>query len=697
MMIRADQKTSSQAKRMRRRAILATLSCLTASCVVVASSATLYSDTQTNPFINRNSVSSPQANVTNAQTLPQRNASADNRTSRNIFTTTKESIPTNPLSSSAAGDIQQNDLLATVNTPVQVSDLPTALPAQSKAAAADIPRPTRLPSIGTQSKPARIAASGKRKAPQLLPQVIVPATKSDPAEKLAASSKKKSKPTPEFVASDYVLPELGPVHPDRPDSTEPSDAGGAASNLPSGVVLSPPQISGGGTIDPKRPIRPVEVKHRSVVSNSTAATTLPAKVAAAPVIVRGMAIDEIARPRHRESRIAQAPRSMKRSLLEPSQEITATAARNWLPSTTSTSSQQDAKRFLDQAMTEYSRHAWASAEASAWTSLRYSAAAIDIANRNASFGGNRSESSALDDLQLARNAIRESRDFAGKYGQLDNDAVRRIVLSHTTGVLKNQSLANVPPMDATDRYLNEARIRLSGLAKYRVEAAQALDLLAAIHLGRNEAKHLPSQTALCLRRAALQGQPGNGSLAARLGMHLAAVGLDREAKWALEQAVVSQPSKEVVQALDVVSNRADDRASAIRMVAQMQSRLPAGYDQNRGPVPTVVQLTPRQFAETAKPQTTIAPVDIATPRSMQLTASSLPKRPVQQTAAMPSSPSDEKIASQPSSQGQPSRGETVPTLFEDDIEALPDDPSYYKTKRPESKLRKMMNSVPKLW
>jgi hypothetical protein len=343
--------------------------------------------------------------------------------------------------------------------------------------------------------------------------------------------------------------------------------------------------------------------------------------------------------------------------------------------------------------------------------LRYSASGIDIANRNASFGNSQTGSAALKDLELAQNAIRESRDFGGKYGQLDSDAIQRIVLSHTTDVLKGQSLRNISAIEAADSYLNVARVHLARLAKVRVEAAQSLDLLAAIHLGRNDAPRLPSQTALCLRRAALQGQPGNGSLAGRLGMHLAAIGLDKEAHWALQQAYATEPTEEIAQALDLVSHRANDRAEAIRIVAQMQSRLPAGQEQKRGPVPTVLQLTPRQFASTSKSQH-MAPrpvsnatnhnVAIAAPRAKRQAAvpgaagkPSTPTPSVRQTTLTqpatsytPQATANQQVTGQSSAQAE---------SLEADQPNLLNDPSYFKTKKPKSKMRKMFDSVGKLW
>ena len=428
----------------------------------------------------------------------------------------------------------------------------------------------------------------------------------------------------------------------------------------------------------------------------------------------------IPEPNVRLARTSHAPFPTRRPNAGRSNTSLPSLGTTWLPSTTSTSSQQEALRLLDQAMREYSRKAWASAEASAWDSLRHTAEGIDIADRNASKGQNRGASSATTDLRMAREAIRESRDFAGKYGDLDAAAVERIVLSHNTAALKNQSMRNVPATDAVDRYLDEARMRLSRLASFRPEAAQALDLIAAIYLGRGDDTLLPSQTSLCLRRAALQGQPGNSSLASRLGMHLAAVGLDNEAKWALEHSQSIAPSAEAQETLDLVTQRAGQRAEAIRVAARMRSRLPSGYDPNVGDHPTVLQLSPREFASASRSvmgpkqgnQNTAAPVSyrpqkVAEPanaaptpnvqRGFQLPGSATQAANVQQAASLPilapHQPVVQQAISQPGlsapSVNAPARYVPGTTGFDD----LLGTPASFAAKPPKSKVKQLMNSI----
>ena len=262
----------------------------------------------------------------------------------------------------------------------------------------------------------------------------------------------------------------------------------------------------------------------------------------------------------------------------------------WLRSSTASSHRRDARRLLDQALQEYNVGAWASAEASAWNSLRRSAEGLDIAG-----SASRATESASAYLGIARTAIREARDFSGVYGDLSSAGVGRIARSHRTAVLKNEQQA-VTATDAIDRYLNAARLHLSRIAAARVEAAEAMDLIAAIHLSRNEPRTLPNETSLCLRRAALQGQPHNASLALRLGMQLADLGLDQEAQWALGHSMSIEPTREAAETLAVVLQRSGDRDAAARIAEQAKRRFAAVSASSAPRVPEVTHLTPQQFA-----------------------------------------------------------------------------------------------------
>jgi hypothetical protein len=299
--------------------------------------------------------------------------------------------------------------------------------------------------------------------------------------------------------------------------------------------------------------------------------------------------------------------------------------------------------------------AWLSAETSAWEAIKWATESIDLAARE---HGHSQHVSALRQLQEARDAIREARDFSGVYGPLDGDAIRRMAISHQTDLLDDDSMVGLTATDASDRYLDHARVLLAPLARASVEAAHSLDLLAAVYLKRADAKTLPSATALCLRRAAFQGQPDNASLASRLGMHLAELGLLEEARWALEQAMSLEPDPESLQTLVRVLQRSGHQAEAAAWMARFQdqtqgssrlSRAPHGSvtataaDGSQVRIPEIVEVTPQEFASISQP---VIPFEESN-RSIEATAASAPQPSVSQaktsarTASFQTTPADE--------------------------------------------------------
>jgi hypothetical protein len=257
--------------------------------------------------------------------------------------------------------------------------------------------------------------------------------------------------------------------------------------------------------------------------------------------------------------------------------------------------------LIIQATSEYRVRAYLSAEDTAWDALRWAAEAIDLANCE-QVG---TQKANLESLQLARDVIREARDFSGAYGAIDGEAIVRMARSHKTDVLDNESMQGLSATDASDRYLDRARVLLSKVASRSVEAAQAMDLLAAVYLSRADEKTLPSATALCLRRAALQGQPQNASLASRLGMHLADVGLDQEARWALEHSLLLRHDPQTADVLVKVLRRTGQAEDATRLIATMQNRADsqslAKSQQPSPKIPPITELSPAEFAAVSKP------------------------------------------------------------------------------------------------
>ncbi|TWT92778.1 hypothetical protein [Stieleria varia] len=280
----------------------------------------------------------------------------------------------------------------------------------------------------------------------------------------------------------------------------------------------------------------------------------------------------------------------------------------WLQSVTPSTCRKLALERLDDASREYSVKAWMSAETSAWQSLSYAAQAIDVAQRQ--LAAPVDSKSASEQLSEAKTAIREARDFGLHSETLDEDGISRLIRSHATSILHEVPLDGMTPSEAADRYLDHARQLLGRMASYHVSTAATLDLLAAIELGRDEADRMPAVTALCLRRAAFQGQPGNGSLAKRLGQQLADMGLDKEAMWTLEHAMNIQPAADTAQALATVMSRSGDREAAMQLTAQLRNDLSPPSESPR--VPDIIQLTPEQFASVSP---SIHQTSIATPLS----------------------------------------------------------------------------------
>ncbi|MEM6470473.1 MAG: hypothetical protein AAF802_13030 [Planctomycetota bacterium] len=271
----------------------------------------------------------------------------------------------------------------------------------------------------------------------------------------------------------------------------------------------------------------------------------------------------------------------------------APANTSWLPSVTTDSCNERAFAHLDQAYREYTYKAYASAESSAWKTLELLSTGIDVADRRTAASVH--QLSMARDVMAARGAITEAQDFVEQGAAImERDRLVAIATSHQTPVFHAGINRGVTPTEAVDRYLDYARQKLAPLAGYRVEAAQAMDLIAAIRLGRGDATLLPEEVALCLRRAALAGQPSNASLAARLGAQLADMGLNREAEATLRHVESLKPSAAVSEAVSRLAERRMIQETGQDLAASLRQQMPVSPSTPR--VPDVIQLTPEQFA-----------------------------------------------------------------------------------------------------
>ena len=328
---------------------------------------------------------------------------------------------------------------------------------------------------------------------------------------------------------------------------------------------------------PERLPRPTLAHPESSVANAKT----PTPIVSSPATAVQSAADSLS-----PLRLASSPKTTARQV-------------NWLPSDSSTSRHKESLRLIEQAQREFRIRAYASAESSAWEALHHIATGIDLAANQVATST--AQHSKVANLNKAKTAVWEARDFAGKYGDLDFDGVRRVVRSHQTDVLKSLGSQDISANEAIDRYLNQARVHFSSIAECRVEAARTLDLLAAIYLRRNDEKTLPSATSLTLRRSALQGQPGNAGLALQLGKHLADLGLDEEATWALSHSLSMRPNRETAELLAQVTDRAGDRQAAVALMSEIEDRFPNPTNPTESRVPEVVQLSPKQFASVSRP------------------------------------------------------------------------------------------------
>ena len=331
MMISAEQRTLSTWKRRQRRVILAVACGTAASCLAIAGASSVFAGTHSNPYVSENNSAEKNAN---AIVLPPQSIQRKER-----------------------------------------------------------PRPTRLPAVSQGKASASPNTESDKPRPQLLPPVNVESPSEPHATSQISDNKPGSKkPTESLNANDYVLPDLtddsstqdlrleaASVQETELSSEIADNDVGPQVSLEPPVILQSPLAASNVSVDPRRPIRPVEVGKSGEPTFSVTSSAAMASDA----------ISQLSSPQSEISPRLPAPHAPTKNV------VTQPAVKNWLSSTTSTSSGQDARRLLNQAMTEYSRRAWASAEASAWESLRQSAMAIDIANREASFGSNRADSSAI--------------------------------------------------------------------------------------------------------------------------------------------------------------------------------------------------------------------------------------------------------------------------------------------------------------
>ena len=289
-----------------------------------------------------------------------------------------------------------------------------------------------------------------------------------------------------------------------------------------------------------------------------------------------------------------------------SQRKTSSASSNrMMPYTTSQTQHQQCDRFLAQSRHELSVGAWHSAENSAWAALTLAVETLEPKNLSGPSRVGQPRVSPTSDLTEARVAVFEARDFVavaddGQPAARVNISLAALVRSHQTKILRNSIKRHTTRTQAINAYLDFARRRFGRIATESIKAAEAMDLLAAVYLQRDDQKILPKATALCLRRAALHGQPHNATLAQRLGTQLASDGLLNEARLTLEHALTIENSLETQRTLAAVLREIGDEGSAQRIESALAQHQQTKQFANAR-VPEVIQLSPEEFAAISTP------------------------------------------------------------------------------------------------
>ncbi len=243
---------------------------------------------------------------------------------------------------------------------------------------------------------------------------------------------------------------------------------------------------------------------------------------------------------------------------------------------------QDAARTLRDAREQARRATPLSALSSAMETLRLIADANDLLDGSVVSATN---------LQQAQTALRESADFAGRFGPVGPDTISRMVQSHQTPVLKNCDLGTFNGSRAADVYLDFAREKLAAVALANPLATEALVVLADVKQQADAQGPVTDAIVISLLRAALQARPDDAAVANELGYQLLKQGLLSESQWVLEHSLKLQPSRAAGTNLAEVLRQRGDLVGARGLIARLDT-LPVPAPQQ----PQVYSVSPRQFA-----------------------------------------------------------------------------------------------------
>ena len=146
-------------------------------------------------------------------------------------------------------------------------------------------------------------------------------------------------------------------------------------------------------------------------------------------------------------------------------------------------------------------------------------------------------------LSAAMTAIREAPDFLGRFGEMEDTAMQRLVDSHQTMVLKGSDLSQLSKYEAAHSYHDFAANKLTeGLALNPI-ASRALTVIAQAELqASQDDEKVSAATQACYLRAATLCNPQDAKAFEALGRSFVVRGLHADARWALERSYALNPS-----------------------------------------------------------------------------------------------------------------------------------------------------------
>lgn len=198
-------------------------------------------------------------------------------------------------------------------------------------------------------------------------------------------------------------------------------------------------------------------------------------------------------------------------------------------------------------------------------------------------------------LQAALDAIRESRDFGGSFGTVDQIAMQRMVAVHRTLALKDRDLASLSAVEASEAYLAVAGENLVAAAAGAPKASDALVILGKVErvLATTNNAHAAA-VAMTMQDAAVQIAPNSAFAHYELGVTLIEQGLIQDAAYSLQRGVALRPTRRGYQKLLQVSRQCGDIDTVQSCLVALKS------DHLQTDIP-VHLISPDRFAATHRP------------------------------------------------------------------------------------------------